>query len=399
MFESDSTVYWRRRGVAIASVVAAVMLLVWAMSGPSGSSPDEQAADALTTAGVSLQSPADDPSPVPPAGEPVGVNGQPGATVPGQPGALPGAGLPASGVPATGQPGALPTSGLPATGLPGSTLPSGLPANGVPTNGLPGSGQAPTSGLSPNGLPTNGLPTNGLPSSGLPSNRVPSSSLPSNSLGPNGVPSNGLPSNGLPSGIPNTGAPPSGLPGTSTATGHRSAGQLPSTAGTNSGQPGVATSETQNGRAPAGRSAQGRPPTAPAAPAAPVPCSDKAISVQAQTGADSYKVGQKPRFQLMVTNVSSTPCTRDLDPGLQEMVVTGPNHARLWSSNDCFPAKRGDVRTLQPGKPQVFPLDWAGRTSKPGCAGERTSIGPGSYVLTGKLGSLTSGPARFTIVK
>ncbi|MGI8814653.1 MAG: hypothetical protein ACR2G2_05010 [Pseudonocardia sp.] len=134
--------------------------------------------------------------------------------------------------------------------------------------------------------------------------------------------------------------------------------------------------------------------------AAPVPaCSDREISLQAKTSAASYRVGQKPHFQLIVTNISHTPCTRDLDPGLQEMVVTGPNKSRLWSSNDCFPDKHPDVRTLPPGTPQVFPLDWAGRTSHPGCVGERTAAGPGSYVLIGKLGTLSSAPASFTIVK
>jgi hypothetical protein len=52
---------------------------------------------------------------------------------------------------------------------------------------------------------------------------------------------------------------------------------------------------------------------------------------------------------------------------------------------------------LDPGKPLVFSLNWAGRTSNPGCAGTRQAVGAGSYQLVGKLGPLTSGPAPFNL--
>lgn len=232
------------------------------------------------------------------------------------------------------------------------TQPGAVAAGRAPVTGLPANAAR---GPIPHGLSPNG--TTAL-SPSTPGSSTPGSSAPgANAQGQNGAKA----AQGAPQAVPGQ------------------IGQRPATA---AGRPGAAT--TEGGRAK---------PTALSA------CTDKAISVQAQTGAESYKVGQKPRLQLLVTNVGSTPCTRNLDPGLQEMVVTGPGKSRLWSSNDCFPAKRSEVRTLQPGKPQVFPVDWAGRTSSPGCAGERTSIGPGSYVLTAKLGSISSGPARFTIVK
>jgi hypothetical protein len=416
MFESESALYWRRRGVAIASVVAVVLLLVWAMSGPSRSPSDDRAGEELNAAGVSLQSPAED-EPVPPAaGEPVGPAVQPVGTA-GQHGVA----LPGSGLPSAGQPGALPAAGLPSAGLPAA----GLPAAGLPAAGLPGSGQAgglPAAGLPASGvagLPATGSPVSGLPAAGLPTNGLPTNGLPTRGLPTSGLQTRGLPTNGLPAGTPTNGlsaarstaagSTADALPGTSTATGQRSTGQgstgqgstgqLPSTAaGSGAGQAtALGAPESVTGRTAAGGAQQARGINV--RPAAVPVCSDKAVSVQAQTGADSYKIGQKPHFQLMVTNLSGKPCTRDLDAGLQEMVVTGSNQARLWSSNDCFPAKRTDLRTLQPGKPEVFPLDWAGRTSRPGCAGERSSIGPGSYSLTGKLGTLSSGPARFTIVK
>jgi hypothetical protein len=134
----------------------------------------------------------------------------------------------------------------------------------------------------------------------------------------------------------------------------------------------------------------------PAAGAVPA-CSDKNIGLVAQVGASSYRSGQRPEFRLVIANIGSAPCTRDLDPGLQELVVSGPGGARLWDSNDCFPAHKPASQVLAPGKPMVFPVSWAARTSAPGCGANRKEVPPGSYQLTGKLGGLTSGSAPFTI--
>jgi hypothetical protein len=58
------------------------------------------------------------------------------------------------------------------------------------------------------------------------------------------------------------------------------------------------------------------------------------------------------------------------------------------------------MKVLEPGKPVVFPLTWAARSSAPGCtAARRADLPPGSYQLTGKLGRLISGAAPFTLTK
>jgi hypothetical protein len=118
----------------------------------------------------------------------------------------------------------------------------------------------------------------------------------------------------------------------------------------------------------------------------------------AQVGAASYKVTQRPTFRLVVANIGRSACTRDLDPGLQDLMIIGVNGARIWSSNDCYPARHSDVRTLQPGKPIVFSLNWSGRTSSEGCPANRTDVPAGTYRLVGKLGALTSQPAPFTLI-
>jgi hypothetical protein len=147
---------------------------------------------------------------------------------------------------------------------------------------------------------------------------------------------------------------------------------------------------------PAG-AAPAKPASAPNL-AGPAPCSDQNLALVSQVAERSYKVGQRPLFRLVIANISDKPCTRDLDPALRGLVVSGPR-GQLWADNDCNPEHRPDVRVLEPGKPLVFTVNWAGRTSRPGCGGVRQSVGPGNYQLVGKLGPLTSGPAVFNLTQ
>jgi hypothetical protein len=255
----------------------------------------------------------------------------------------------------------------------GSALPSGVPSgNPLPPGITPPPGYAlpstvPSAADVPTGVPAAGPSVPSVPSSLVLPSVVPSTpALPSASS----VPSAGT----LPSSLPPRGHLPN-------PTGHSRPGRV----GSHPAPSGAAT--------PTG--AGFGPGSAPALAA----CKDSAISVMAQVGATSYRVGQRPRFQLMVTNIGSAPCTRDLNPWLQELVVTGPGQARLWSSNDCTPTNRPDLRTLVPGAPVPFSVEWQGRTSAPGCGAQRTAVGPGSYALVAKLGSLSSGPAPFTLLK
>jgi hypothetical protein len=139
---------------------------------------------------------------------------------------------------------------------------------------------------------------------------------------------------------------------------------------------------------PAGGSAKARTVAA---------CTDQSVALVAQVAESSYRVGQKPLFRLVIANIGDKPCSRDLDPGLQSLVVNSPT-GQLWNSNNCDSSHHPDVRVLDPGKPAVFSLAWAARTSHPGCTGAREAVGPGSYMLVGRLGRLASGPAPFTLV-
>lgn len=144
------------------------------------------------------------------------------------------------------------------------------------------------------------------------------------------------------------------------------------------------------------------PPSSPSPPqerAAPAPgsCADGDIRVTARTDAPSYAPGRKPVLSLVVVNTGDAPCVRDLDAAKQAVAVVKKVGDGLWGSNDCSPGDTDDVRTLAPGEEAVFSVTWSGRTSQPGCAGQRTTVPPGSYQLLARLDGIVSDPAPFTL--
>ena len=137
------------------------------------------------------------------------------------------------------------------------------------------------------------------------------------------------------------------------------------------------------------------PPPAPA-PVAGGPCTDEMLRIEVRTPG-SAAVGSKPVFELVVINTAAVPCVRDLDKGLQELIMLDGGGARVWGSNDCFPEAGADVRTLAPGELVVFPVVWGGLASTPDCAADRNPPPPGAYAVRGRLETTSSPDAPFTL--
>jgi hypothetical protein len=155
---------------------------------------------------------------------------------------------------------------------------------------------------------------------------------------------------------------------------------------------------------PVASSTTSPPPTTSAVPAShtrpPAPvrqCADSVLRVVASPSAASYRVGAQPLLYLGVVNEGKVACTRDVSRKLRELVITTADGKRLWSSNDCFRPEGRDVRTLAPGEPIRFSLNWAGRTSAPGCPEPREAVKPGRYGVYAKLGTIKGPSARLTL--
>ncbi len=103
-------------------------------------------------------------------------------------------------------------------------------------------------------------------------------------------------------------------------------------------------------------------------------------------------------FTLHITNVGPLACTRDISHQFRALVVVPAGATTpLWSSSDCYSVVTHEVPLLQPGQAVSYSIDWAGRTSAPGCPGSRGIVPAGQYDVIGKLGNLTGAPTPFTL--
>ncbi|MCW2543045.1 MAG: hypothetical protein JWM40_597 [Frankiales bacterium] len=137
-------------------------------------------------------------------------------------------------------------------------------------------------------------------------------------------------------------------------------------------------------------------PSKTAAPsgAAPAACPDSAIKAEASTSESTYAIGSKPKLTLVISNTSSTACTRDMGSGAVEFIVFS-GEDRVWSSDDCGSSTGASVVTLAPGARKEVTFTWAGKRSKPACAGSHEAAKPGTYRVVGRAGTLTSSGAVF----
>ncbi|MEV4240825.1 MULTISPECIES: hypothetical protein [unclassified Nocardia] len=175
----------------------------------------------------------------------------------------------------------------------------------------------------------------------------------------------------------------------------------------------AATSSALATNKPAGASASTPPPatgessakpsgtTAAAASGSQVAagtCPDQSLAVKVTVEQPTYKTGENPVFGIVITNISSTACSRDVGSGLQQVSVTTlDGQRRLWSSTDCYPDGAPDVRTLNRGEQAAFMVTWSGSTSQPNCVGDRVQVPPGAYAVVAQLGSLRSAAEPFNI--
>ncbi|WP_216915798.1 hypothetical protein [Nocardia noduli] len=127
-------------------------------------------------------------------------------------------------------------------------------------------------------------------------------------------------------------------------------------------------------------------------------CPDQSLAVKVTVEQPTYRPGEQPVFGIVITNISSVACARDVGSGLQQISVYSlDGQRRLWSSTDCYPDGQPDLRTLNRGEQAAFQVTWSGSTSQPNCAGERVPVPAGAYSVVAQLGSVRSAAEPFNI--
>jgi hypothetical protein len=136
-------------------------------------------------------------------------------------------------------------------------------------------------------------------------------------------------------------------------------------------------------------------PTASPTPAPLLTCRDSVLQITAESDADAYPAGGKPRFTLTVRNIGTVACKRALGPGAVELrVFSGED--RIWSSDDCNESKEQGVLTLPAGAARATTVQWGGKRTKPGCETGETAQ-PGTYRVSARVGSVIRQGSVFRI--
>jgi len=174
------------------------------------------------------------------------------------------------------------------------------------------------------------------------------------------------------------------------------------TSGGSSGSGSSGSSSSTSGSSGAAASASEPSTTKSSGVAAPPPapgqCADQSLAVRVTADEPNYPIGAEPGFTIVITNIGTTACDRDLGAGLQQVLVyTLDGNQRLWANTDCFPESTADMRSLAPGDQAAYSVKWSATTSEPGCQAPREPVGPGAYTVVGQLGGLRSTPEPFNI--
>ena len=131
-------------------------------------------------------------------------------------------------------------------------------------------------------------------------------------------------------------------------------------------------------------------------PSALAACVPPALQVVTASDAESYPVAGRAVLELRTTNTGPAPCTLDLGAAAVELLVFS-GEDRIWSSDDCGSGGPAKPTTLQPGKPVSTRVTWTARRSLPGCAGSKSEAQPGTYRVTGRVGSIPVSGGSFRI--
>ncbi|MEU7139101.1 hypothetical protein ABZ942_06600 [Nocardia sp. NPDC046473] len=140
-------------------------------------------------------------------------------------------------------------------------------------------------------------------------------------------------------------------------------------------------------------------PSASNEPAAgPGQCPDQSLAIKISVDQPTYRVGEQPNFRIVITNISSAQCQRDMNLAqIQASVLSLDGQRRFWTSSDCSPVDESNQRNLKPGEQALFTVRWSGTTSQQGCVGERVPVPAGAYQVIAQFGSLHSSPEPFNL--
>ncbi len=150
--------------------------------------------------------------------------------------------------------------------------------------------------------------------------------------------------------------------------------------------------------------APGLPVAPPAGPGAGLPaaangpCTDAEMAIAPVPARTAAQRGQPIDLRLIIKNISTRACARDVGPDLQEIYIK-QGALKIWSSDVCGLAKGSKVEQFPPNGVREYLVTWNGRDSTR-CAGGMAAgnyPAPGQYEVLGRLGVEVSNPVAIVL--
>lgn len=129
-------------------------------------------------------------------------------------------------------------------------------------------------------------------------------------------------------------------------------------------------------------------------------CAERSLQVDARVAKQDFRLGERPHLQMSLTNAGGEDCFVGMNRAERELIVLARGGKRVWSSADCyFGEPRAEIHRLRAGESIAYDLNWAARTSAPGCPVDRGAVPPGRYALVAKAAGIVSKPTPFVLHK
>ncbi|GAA2286872.1 hypothetical protein GCM10010145_67080 [Streptomyces ruber] len=130
-------------------------------------------------------------------------------------------------------------------------------------------------------------------------------------------------------------------------------------------------------------------------------CTGGAVKLGVRSLKNAYEPGDRPTFELAVTNTSGNDCKVDLGPKKTVLTIAqADGDDTLWSSADC-PENAGSRLFRVPADSRItHTVTWDRKPSEPNCATPSAgSAGAGTYLVEAEAPNLAKAQTSFVLEK
>ncbi|WP_206451331.1 hypothetical protein [Micrococcus sp. KRD096] len=128
-------------------------------------------------------------------------------------------------------------------------------------------------------------------------------------------------------------------------------------------------------------------------------CQPSDLRIAASADRSEYQRGEEAELRLGITNLSSTPCRKDVGTARQEFTIRTAEGDDVFSTRICQADPAEAPRVLYPHEELTAVYRWSGRASSQDCGRPGALAEPGPHLLTVSLGDVTSRPVALKILE